>query len=115
MTSRRQRFTVDLDPIHIFCSTFHHLHSQPPSLSISQPLHQQEAHTKHNMAEMISGLAGGLQGSLTGMLNKGSAWLDNIFPPEKRNELMAKISKFATEKPMMAVRLRQMHNSDHDN
>lgn len=51
---------------------------------------------------MVSGLAGGLQGSLTGMVNKGSAWLDNIFPPEKRNELMAKISKFATEKPMMA-------------
>ncbi|KAL8662061.1 MAG: hypothetical protein Q9202_005035 [Teloschistes flavicans] len=54
------------------------------------------------MAEMISGVAGGLQGSLTGMVNKGSAWLDNIFPPEKRNELIAKISKFANEKPMMA-------------
>ncbi|KAL8939748.1 MAG: hypothetical protein Q9216_003192 [Gyalolechia sp. 2 TL-2023] len=54
------------------------------------------------MAEMVSGLAGGLQGSLNGMLNKGSDWLDSIFPPEKRNELMAKISKFATEKPMMA-------------
>lgn len=55
------------------------------------------------MAEMISGVAGGLQGSLTGMVNKGSAWLDNIFPPEKRNELIAKITKFANEKPMMAV------------
>ncbi|KAL8923664.1 MAG: hypothetical protein Q9172_003015 [Xanthocarpia lactea] len=54
------------------------------------------------MAEMISGVAGGLQGSLTGMLNKGSEWLDRIMPPERRNELMAKISKFATEKPMMA-------------
>ncbi|KAL8690542.1 MAG: hypothetical protein Q9218_004040 [Villophora microphyllina] len=54
------------------------------------------------MAEIISGVAGGLQGSLTGMLDKGSAWLDNIFPPEKRNELIAKISKFAKEKPMMA-------------
>ncbi|KAL8840535.1 MAG: hypothetical protein Q9170_001288 [Blastenia crenularia] len=54
------------------------------------------------MAEMVSGLAGGLQGSLNGMLNKGSAWLDNIFPPERRNELIAKISKFAKEKPMMA-------------
>ncbi|KAL9004779.1 MAG: hypothetical protein Q9188_002414 [Gyalolechia gomerana] len=51
---------------------------------------------------MVSGLAGGLQGSLNGMLDKGSAWLDSIFPPEKRNELMAKISKFATEKPMLA-------------
>ena len=58
------------------------------------------------MAEAISGIAGGLQGSVGGMLNKGSAWLDGIFPPEKRNELMAKISKFATEKPMLAVRLR---------
>ena len=55
------------------------------------------------MAEMISGVAGGLQGSLTGMLNKGTEWLDRIMPPERRNELMAKISKFATEKPMMAV------------
>lgn len=55
------------------------------------------------MAEAISGIAGGLQGSVGGMLNQGSAWLDSIFPPEKRNELMAKISKFATEKPMLAV------------
>ncbi|KAL9126875.1 MAG: hypothetical protein Q9175_007839 [Cornicularia normoerica] len=54
------------------------------------------------MAEAISGIAGGLQGSVGGMLNQGSAWLDSIFPPEKRNELMAKISKFATEKPMLA-------------
>ncbi|KAL8787742.1 MAG: hypothetical protein Q9213_002062 [Squamulea squamosa] len=54
------------------------------------------------MAEMISGIAGGLQGSLTGMLNKGSEWLDRIMPPERRNDLMAKVSKFATEKPMMA-------------
>ncbi|KAL8854147.1 MAG: hypothetical protein Q9221_001069 [Calogaya cf. arnoldii] len=54
------------------------------------------------MAEMISGVAGGLQGSLTGMLNKGTEWLDRIMPPERRNELMAKISKFATEKPAMA-------------
>lgn len=55
------------------------------------------------MAEAISGTAGALQGTVGGMLNKGSAWIDSIFPPEKRNELMAKISKFATEKPMLAV------------
>ncbi|KAL8800457.1 MAG: hypothetical protein Q9182_005169 [Xanthomendoza sp. 2 TL-2023] len=55
------------------------------------------------MAEMISGLTGGLQGSLTGLLNKGSEWLDRLMPPERRNELMAKISKFATEKPMLAA------------
>ena len=57
------------------------------------------------MAEAISGIAGGLQGSVNGMLNQGSAWLDSIFPPEKRNELVARISKFAKEKPMLAVRL----------
>ena len=55
------------------------------------------------MAELVSSVAGGLQGSLNGMLNKGSEWLDRIMPPERRNELMAKISKFATEKPAMAV------------
>ena len=56
------------------------------------------------MAEAISGIAGGLQGSVGGVLNQGSAWLDSIFPPEKRNELIARISKFAKEKPMLAVR-----------
>ena len=56
------------------------------------------------MAEAISGATGALQGSIGGVVNKGSAWLDSIFPPEKRNELVAKISKFATEKPMFAVR-----------
>lgn len=55
------------------------------------------------MAEAVSGLAGSLQGSLTGMLGKGQQWLDNIFPPEKRNELTARLSKFLTEKPMLAV------------
>ncbi|KAL6713213.1 hypothetical protein ACLMJK_009334 [Lecanora helva] len=54
------------------------------------------------MAEAISSATGALQGSVQGVVNKGSEWLDSIFPPEKRNELMAKISKFATEKPMFA-------------
>ena len=57
------------------------------------------------MAEAISGITGSLQGSVNGMLNQGSAWLDSIFPPEKRNELAARIAKFAKEKPMLAVRL----------
>lgn len=61
------------------------------------------------MAEIVSSVAGGLQGSLTGMLNKGSEWLDRIMPPERRNELMAKVSKFATEKPAMAVNLSSLH------
>lgn len=56
------------------------------------------------MAEMLSGATGALQGTLSGVVNQGSAWIDSVFPPEKRNELMAKISKFATEKPMLAVR-----------
>ena len=55
------------------------------------------------MAEIISGLAGALQGSLTGMLNRGQSILDRFFPPERRNELWAKLSKFATEKPLVAV------------
>lgn len=55
------------------------------------------------MAEVISGMAGALQGTIGGMLNKGQSILDRFFPPEKRNELWAKLSKFATEKPMLAV------------
>ena len=55
------------------------------------------------MAEAVSGMTGALQGTVGGVLNKGQAWIDSIFPPEKRNELMAKLSKFATEKPMLAV------------
>lgn len=38
------------------------------------------------------------------MGNKVQAWIDSIFPPEKRNELFAKIAKFANERPMLAVR-----------
>lgn len=57
------------------------------------------------MAEVISGMTGALQGSVTGMISRGQNLLDRFFPPEKRNELWAKISKFATEKPMLAVSL----------
>lgn len=55
------------------------------------------------MAEVVGGMTGALQGSLTGLVNKGQDWLDRIFPPEKRSELWAKLSKFATEKPLLAV------------
>lgn len=55
------------------------------------------------MAEVISGMTGALQGTLSGMLNKGQSILDRFFPPERRNELWAKLSKFATEKPLLAV------------
>ena len=57
------------------------------------------------MAEMVSGMTGALQGSVTGILNKGQNWLDMLMPPERRNELTAKLSKFATEKPALAVSL----------
>ena len=53
---------------------------------------------------MVSGLTGTLQGTLGGIGNKVQAWIDSIFPPEKRNELFAKIAKFANERPMLAVR-----------
>lgn len=56
------------------------------------------------MADAISGLTGTLQGTLSGVGNKVQAFIDSIFPPEKRNELFAKIAKFANERPMLAVR-----------
>lgn len=55
------------------------------------------------MAEVVGGMTGALQGTLTGLVNKGQDWLDRIFPPEKRGEIWAKLSKFATEKPLLAV------------
>ena len=58
------------------------------------------------MAEALSGMTGALQGSVTGMLNKGQGFFDRFFPPEKRAQLSQKISKFATEKPMLAVSLQ---------
>ena len=57
------------------------------------------------MAEMLSGVTGSLQGWVNGLINKGQGWLDRLMPPERRNELAAKASKFATEKPALAVRL----------
>jgi hypothetical protein len=63
------------------------------------------------MAEVIGGMAGALQGTIGGMLNKSQSILDRFFPPEKRNELWAKLSKFATEKPMIAVCLLHFPSS----
>ena len=56
------------------------------------------------MASAVSGLTGTLQGTLSGVGDKVQAFIDSIFPPEKRNELFAKIAKFANERPMLAVR-----------
>ncbi|MCJ1353233.1 MAG: hypothetical protein MMC33_003218 [Icmadophila ericetorum] len=54
------------------------------------------------MAELLGGLTGSLQGYLNGFLNFGSSILDRFFPPEKRAQVSAMLSKFATEKPMLA-------------
>src|SRR3981189_2168828 len=48
-------------------------------------------------------LTGVLQGGLGNLLNAGQGYLDRWFPPEKREELKAKIAKFATEKPYLAA------------
>lgn len=47
-------------------------------------------------------LGGALQGGLNNLVNTGSSYLDRFFPPERRNEVKAKLMKFATEKPMFA-------------
>jgi hypothetical protein len=55
------------------------------------------------MAELIGGLAGSVQGSIQGLLNKGTSILDRFLPPERRAELWAKFQKFMTERPTLAV------------
>lgn len=55
------------------------------------------------MAELVGGMAGTLQGTVTGALNKGQSFIDKFFPPERRAELSAWFTKFTTEKPMLAV------------
>jgi len=55
------------------------------------------------MAEALGGVGGYLQGSVGGLVNYGSSFLDKILPPEQRATLMAKINKFAAEKPALAV------------
>jgi len=56
------------------------------------------------MAELVGGMTGALQGTVTSVINKGQSWIDKFFPPERRNELWAMFVKFTTEKPMLAVR-----------
>ena len=55
------------------------------------------------MASVIGGMTGALQGTLTGVLNQGQGLLDRFFPPERREELYARATKFATEQPAFAV------------
>ena len=61
------------------------------------------------MAEAVSGLTGSLQGTVTGLGNKGMQWLDSIFPPESRAKAMNAITKFSSEKPQLAVRVPHSH------
>jgi len=51
----------------------------------------------------LGGLTGALQGGVANLLTAGQGYLDRWFPPEKREELKAKIVKFATEKPHLAA------------
>ena len=54
------------------------------------------------MAEYLSSLTGVLQGSLNSALTRASSVLDRILPPEKRASIASSISRFATEKPLLA-------------
>ncbi|KAI9700329.1 MAG: hypothetical protein M1836_002344 [Candelina mexicana] len=55
------------------------------------------------MSELVGKVSGAVTGTAGSVLNKGQGLLDRWFPPEKREELMAKMSKFASEKPMLAI------------
>jgi hypothetical protein len=67
------------------------------------------------MADQVAGIAGGvtgtglggltgvLQGGVANLLNAGQGYFDRWFPPNKREELKAKIAKFATERPQLAA------------
>ncbi|EXJ90456.1 hypothetical protein A1O1_03558 [Capronia coronata CBS 617.96] len=50
----------------------------------------------------LGSLTGALQGGVNNLVNMGSGWLDKFFPPEKREEWKAWLTKFATEKPYLA-------------
>jgi hypothetical protein len=50
----------------------------------------------------LGGVTGALQGGVSSLVNTGQGMLDRWFPPEKRESLKAKLTKFATEKPMLA-------------
>ena len=47
-------------------------------------------------------ISGALQGGINNITNSGSQYLDRFFPPERRNEIKARLTKFATEKPKVA-------------
>lgn len=58
--------------------------------------------TGQSLGAPLGGLTGTLQGGISTLTSSGKGMLDRWFPPEKRENLMAKLTKFATEKPMLA-------------
>ncbi|GAB7357375.1 hypothetical protein MBLNU459_g8318t1 [Dothideomycetes sp. NU459] len=51
----------------------------------------------------LSGLMGKIEGLGTTVALKGRAMIDSVFPPEKRNELLAKIQAFALKNPKVSA------------
>lgn len=50
----------------------------------------------------LGSMTGMLQGGLHSILNMGTNILDKILPPQRREDIKAKLMKFATEKPYLA-------------
>ena len=57
------------------------------------------------MAEALGSLTGSIQGTVTGLGNKGMQMIDSICPPETRAKIMNAVTKFSSEKPQLAVRI----------
>jgi hypothetical protein len=55
------------------------------------------------MSGTARSLTGAVQHHVTGVLNKGQSFVDARFPQQKRADLWAKASAFASEKPLLAV------------
>lgn len=53
----------------------------------------------------LSGIMGKIEGLGSAVALKGKAMIDSIFPPEKRNELLAKIQAFAMKNPKLSVKI----------
>lgn len=55
------------------------------------------------MAEALTSVTSSLPGAMQGLLSKGQGLVDSLLPPETRSKILAWISKFAAEKPQLAV------------
>ena len=51
----------------------------------------------------MSAILGKIEGIGNLVAAKGKALLDGFFPPEKRNELLAKLQQFALRNPKLSV------------